>query len=219
MAKRDGLSLDHVFLTVSRGGPEVEPLLEAGFTEGAPNVHSGQGTACRRFFFENAYLEFVWVENQAEAEAPAIAPTGLARRGSGDAGASRVGVCVRLSAECPDPPVETWAYRPPYLKPGQSIPVGRNSGRVEEPLLFFMPPDLTQDLPTPRHQNGVRRISRVSLVLRSRPELSPEMKWLTESGLLRCEPGESEALRIEFDDGVRGGRLALDPELACEMSW
>jgi hypothetical protein len=41
------------------GGPEVELFAAFGLTEGAPNTHPGQGTACRRFFFRNAYLELV----------------------------------------------------------------------------------------------------------------------------------------------------------------
>jgi hypothetical protein len=41
----------------SKGAPEAEALLRVGLREGAGNTHPGQGTACRRFFFENAYLE------------------------------------------------------------------------------------------------------------------------------------------------------------------
>lgn len=101
------LSLDHVFLAVSRGGPEVEPLRAAGFREGPPNVHRGQGTACRRFFFENAYLEFAWLENPAEAGSPTVSPTALGERLGGSRGASRIGVCVRLSPDALHPPVAT----------------------------------------------------------------------------------------------------------------
>jgi hypothetical protein len=36
--------------------------------EGEPNTHPGQGTACRRFFFRNAFLELVWVRDPAEAQ-------------------------------------------------------------------------------------------------------------------------------------------------------
>jgi hypothetical protein len=52
-----GFCLDHVFVMCSKGAPEAEALLRVGLREGAGNTHPGQGTACRRFFFENAYLE------------------------------------------------------------------------------------------------------------------------------------------------------------------
>ena len=43
--------LDHLLVWVDVGGPEAERLAAFGLTEGAPNTHPGQGTACRRFFF------------------------------------------------------------------------------------------------------------------------------------------------------------------------
>ena len=52
--------IDHLFVTVSQGAPEVAPLRRLGFHEGGQNVHPGQGTACRRIFFENVYLELIW---------------------------------------------------------------------------------------------------------------------------------------------------------------
>ena len=43
-----GDELDHPSC-VDPGGPVAERLLAAGFLEGAPNVHEGQGRANRRF--------------------------------------------------------------------------------------------------------------------------------------------------------------------------
>jgi len=43
--------LDHVFILCSPGAPESGALNRLGLTEGSPNTHPGQGTACRRFFF------------------------------------------------------------------------------------------------------------------------------------------------------------------------
>ena len=55
------LQFDHLFICTSVGAPDAERLVAFGLTEGEPNVHPGQGTACRRFFFRNAYLELLWV--------------------------------------------------------------------------------------------------------------------------------------------------------------
>jgi len=74
------LALDHVFVCTAVGAPEAEALTAAGFAEGAGNVHPGQGTACRRFFFRNAFLELVWVHDEAEARSPETAPTRLWER-------------------------------------------------------------------------------------------------------------------------------------------
>jgi hypothetical protein len=67
--------LDHLFALVEVGGPEAEQRAVFGPTEGSPNTHPGQGMACCRFFFRNAYLELVWVHDPAEAQ---TVPAGLA---------------------------------------------------------------------------------------------------------------------------------------------
>jgi hypothetical protein len=87
--------LDHVFLASSKGAPQVEALLAAGFAEGAPNAHPGQGTACRRIVFGNAYLELIWIEDLSEATSTLVEPTGLALRLGDGEGVSHVGVCLR----------------------------------------------------------------------------------------------------------------------------
>jgi hypothetical protein len=219
MPTRAPLSLDHVFLAVSRGGPEVEPLRAAGFTEGAPNVHRGQGTACRRFFFDNAYLEFAWLENRAEAGSATVSPTGLGERLGGSRDASRIGVCVRLSPDGSRPPVTTWEYRPPYLPPELAIRVAGSSVRHEEPLLFFLPPGLDPEASPPGHRNGARAISRIALVLPSAIRPSPELEWLAESGLVDVEGGDAESLQVEVDRGVQGRHLSLAAGSPLEMVW
>ncbi|AFY78420.1 MAG: hypothetical protein IGR93_19055 [Hydrococcus sp. C42_A2020_068] len=53
--------LDHLFICTAIGAPEADRLLSFGLTEGTPNIHPGQGTANRRFFFHNVMLELLWV--------------------------------------------------------------------------------------------------------------------------------------------------------------
>src|SRR4051795_12503434 len=74
------MELDHIFITTDSPDQSVNALQEFGLTEGSPNTHPGQGTACRRFFFENAYLELVWVTSENELKSPAIAETNLWER-------------------------------------------------------------------------------------------------------------------------------------------
>jgi Glyoxalase-like domain len=72
--------LDHVLVWVGPGAPEAERLVELGLTEGTPNVHAGQGTANRRFFFRNAMLELIWVHDETEARAGPGARLGIHER-------------------------------------------------------------------------------------------------------------------------------------------
>lgn len=50
-------AIDHLFVCCAPGAPEADTLVGLGFHEGSGNTHPGQGTANRRFFFRNAYLE------------------------------------------------------------------------------------------------------------------------------------------------------------------
>jgi hypothetical protein len=90
------VELDHFFILTGVGALEADHLLQFGLTEGAPNCHPGQGTACRRFFFRNAFLELIWVMDPVEAQSSLIRRTGLWERWSRrNQGASPFGICLR----------------------------------------------------------------------------------------------------------------------------
>ena len=72
--------IDHVYVCCSVGAPEAEAVRGLGLREGSPNSHPGQGTACRRFFFDNAYLELLWINDRQEAQSEAVRPTRLWER-------------------------------------------------------------------------------------------------------------------------------------------
>src|SRR4051794_24412182 len=107
------LELDHLFLFASVEAPEADRLMSLGLTEGSGNVHPGQGTANRRFFFRNAMLELLWVSDEREVRSEPIAPTRLWERSqSHRTGASPFGICLRSTdGTTPAPPFETWSYR------------------------------------------------------------------------------------------------------------
>ena len=61
------MNIDHIFIFVD-SKQSADELIDFGLSEGSGNVHKGIGTANRRFFFENFYLEILWVENEGEAQ-------------------------------------------------------------------------------------------------------------------------------------------------------
>ena len=78
-------------MCASRGGDEGRAVAAFGLSEGTPNVHPGQGTACRRFFFRaeqsvHAYLKeknipHIWhVDNRPDA--PNNHPAGASGMGA-----------------------------------------------------------------------------------------------------------------------------------------
>lgn len=201
--------LDHVFLTTRPGAPELDPILAEGFQEGAPNNHPGQGTACRRIFFGNAYLEFIWLEDSKEAATGAVLRTGLSARCGLSPDVSRLGLCFRPTSPSDKPPVATWDYTPPYLPDGISIYMAESSGDWGEPLIFFLPYVPRRDETVPDHPNGARSVNWVTLrVGSSQPDWSSTLNWLAESGLVRVLVSNIEGVTLGLE-GPPGSRVCV----------
>lgn len=130
--------LDHVWIASSPGAPEADALVDAGLVEGSANTHPGQGTANRRFFFDNAYLEWLFLVD--EREAASVARTALLQRLRRDGGTCPFGICLRPTAAVTErAPFPSWEYAPRYLPAGMSIPIAFASEDPCNPMLFVVP--------------------------------------------------------------------------------
>jgi hypothetical protein len=217
--------LDHLFACVSEGGgPEAEALLKLGLSEGEPNRHPGQGTACRRFVLANAFLELVWVCDPAEAQAEHTRRLGLWERWAGrSAGACPFGVCLRPSRpEVGGPPFAAWTYRPSYLPEPLCFHVGMDSSSPGGPLLVYLPfgrrPDSRPGPQPVGHRIGFREITRVLVRGPCLPSpLAEETATRTASIAFRAD-GE-HLMEVGFD-GERSGLSAdLRPLLPLVLRW
>ena len=219
------VELDHVFVCAAVGAPEADALVAAGLTEGASNVHPGQGTACRRFFFRNAYLELLWVHSEAEARSPATAPTRLWQRwrARADGRTCPFGVCLRAPQGEP-PPFPSWSYRPQYLPAGMAIPVATNVDAPHEPMLFVVPSAQRPDAaPAERtqplaHANGLRELTRVSLAGAFEAPSEP-LAAVARAGLVELRAAMEPGLVLGFDGEQAGKVLDLRPALPVVLRW
>jgi hypothetical protein len=229
--------LDHVFVATAPGGSEIAALVARGFAEGRTNTHPGQGTACRGIFFENAYLELIWLVDPAEAASEAIRRTHLRERTDPGHPANPFGVGMRSSdagadlppgADLPSGadlppgaglPLETWEYAPPYLPGGVVIPVGLNSERLDEPFLFFLPWSRGPAWDAPEHPNGTRAITGVSLTLPEGGGSSPELDALSKLGVVGVERGPQPLMDIELDGSGKGNCVDLRPAVPLLVRW
>jgi hypothetical protein len=216
------LELDHVFVTVTPGAPEMATLERAGFAEGGRNRHSGQGTASTGVFFENAYVEFLWLEDRNEAESGAVRRTRLAHRAARDGNALPFGFGFRFAAES-DPliPFDTWEYRPPYLPEGAVIPTGKNSDQLAEPLLFVLPWKSGPGYDCPTHPNGARRVTKVSLTIGQVQDRSTEFAAFCALDLVDVivDDGSAPLLEVELDDCIARGSQDMRPAVPLIILW
>jgi hypothetical protein len=214
------LELDHVFVCAGVGAPEAKALVRFGLREGTPGRHPGQGTANRRFSFENAMLELLWVSDPVEAQSERTRRTLLWERWSGRAGgASPFGICARPTGARDEGFVfRGWEYRPAYLPEPLVMHIGEAG--IEEPLWVYL--GFAKRAERQRwfegHAAGVREITGVT-VTSPRAIESLVAQQMMASGVLTAKAGASSLLEIEFDGGRRGGREDFRPELPLVFSF
>ena len=216
-------ALDHVFVCCAEGAPEAERLIHLGLTEGAPNTHPGQGTACRRFFFRNAYLELLWVADAAEAQREPARATRLFERWAGRrSGGSPFGIVFRpASPSAPGrPPFPTWPYRPSYLPPGLAIELATGTS-LAEPELFYIPlhrsPALSRE-PT-AHRVALSDVTRATVTLPAAVSPSPAARAVAATGLLSFTSGDAHHLQLTFDAAASNRSADLRPALPLSLRW
>jgi len=215
------MEIDHLVIFTRTGAPAAGRLVEMGLREGSSRRHAGQGTANRRFFFANAMLELLWIDDEVEARDPARAALRLWERRPGGGGCP-LGVCFRPSAPGETPPFPTRPYRPPFLPAPLAIDVASDAP-PDEPLWFFLgfarrPGAGGEHSGEPRdHPAGVRQLTGIRLTLPGAQQLSLPARAAAAAGVW-IERGRQSRMALTFDDGGRR-RVDLAPDLPLVLSW
>ncbi len=213
------IHVDHLFICSATGAPEAKLLIDAGLTEGSPNVHPGQGTANRRFFFENGYLELLWVSDEAESRSALAAPTRLWERwvGRGES-ASRFGICLSsqdgVNAALP---FSTWSYEPEYLPVERQILFAEGLS-IAEPEIFVLnwPHVWSPGQEPTEHASGLQGIRSVSIGLSRSDSVSETLDAAVRAGFFQIHQSDSHELVVEFT-ASRETEIAI-PELALKLT-
>jgi hypothetical protein len=216
------MELDHVFICASAGAePEASALVAFGLAEGKANTHPGQGTACRRFFFQNAYLELLWVENPAEAQSKMIQPTHLWERWTGPPhNTCPFGLGFRPGAlDNSAIPFPAWEYRPPYLPDTWTIQVATNAAELAEPMLFYLPFARKPDAVPTEHPAALRKITRLDFFSPLGAKQSAALKAVSKIDVFRVRPGPKFLLDLGFDGELHRQLVDFRPLLPVIFRW
>ncbi len=219
--------LDHLFIWTEPGAPAAQKLIDFGLTEGPSNIHPDQGTANRRFFFQNAMVELLWVHDANETRSELTLPTTLGSRYLNyGATASSFGLCLRPAAlPSEEIPFAGWHYRPTYLPESLSVWLGDNVTQLAEPFLFYLSfaqrPDAKpmEQQPPLQHPIGVQEITSVRLQSPQLHNPSPMLQAVAALPDITIEPGEAECLEITFDQGQAGKSFNFAPDLPLVVCW
>lgn len=219
------LELDHVYIVVTPGAvAEAAALRRAGLViDTAVTRHDGQGTASRAAFFENGYVELLWVDSAVTVDSLHRSDLADFQRASAwrHTGASPFGVGLHfLSGSPADLPIPTRLDSAARLGPGTYYVLLRQPAETLAPDIFVMPtgravpawigryrrrrPDVFT------HPLGAGRITHVTL--RGPPQQRPRAATL-ETRLVSFEAASDPCLVVEFDGGRRGERWDLRPAL------
>jgi len=213
------MELDHVFIRASVGAPEAALLRAIGLSEGSANTHPGQGTENRRFFFRNAFIELLWIADEAAVASAATRRTQLHERlGGAPKDASPFGICFRPSPGETAVPFAAWEYTPLYLPPGMKVDVAVDAPLVE-PMWFFLArataPEaaLAANRQPLDHASGVGAISAISITVPGAHAWSAAAQTAMETGEVTVARGDCHLLEVEFDRGRTGRSHDFRPAL------
>lgn len=217
------MEIDHVFLRAKIDAPEADLLRQFGLTEGSGNQHPGQGTANRRFFFCNAYIEFMWVSDESDIRSDITRPTMLYERLS-DTSVSPFGVCFRPTAPASCSPFSLWNYAPKYLPNGMEIGIGSDVP-LTEPMWFFLengkapaavPDEHRQPL---KHAVGVREITSIAIASPHEKQCSDAARAAIDTGKISIVEGEHHLMEITFDNNQSGQQHDFRPALPLVFNY
>ncbi|MEH2012284.1 VOC family protein [Nostoc sp.] len=221
------LELDHIFVCVEPEAPPANMLTAFGLTEGGRRIHRGQGTANVCFFFDNVYLELLWLFDANEIQSPLVRPTGLwSRCRWQETQACPFGISFRTTASnLQEIPFPTWDYHPAYRTPKASIAIATNSDNLSEPLIFISPatqkpPNYPLERRPPLvHKVGFKEITALQVTLAGVQNFSAEARTLIDLGLVQFSQGNFYQLEIEFDNAKEGNSQYFGSQLPILIKW
>lgn len=128
---------NHIFIFCDNHNDVVNELVEFGFIEGSSRIHPNQGTKNRKFYFNDFYIEILWVYNIDEIRNKITYPTKLYERSKYKINDnSQFGLCVNYSKKDDELFKNKLDYKPTYLPKNMLIEVLTNTGSETLPWTF-----------------------------------------------------------------------------------
>lgn len=221
--------IDHVFVCVgddAQADAAIAALSEFGLDLTMRKTHRGQGTRNVSAIFDNAYLELLFPTDDVALGSELVAPLMLRERMDWrETGACPFGVSLRHLATSEDnAAVRFWAYAPPYLPEGMSIPIVTPRGSPDEPLVFLSrspaPIDLPADRQPPLIQRGERRrLTGLRIEGSDATSISAEARAVLADAGVVLQAASQPHVELEWDGGGEGHRRDFSAVLPLSIRW
>jgi hypothetical protein len=220
------VEIDHIFICTQNKAPAGDLFAAFGLAEGSPNIHPGQGTANRRFYFHNFMLELIWVEDKEEIRNERTKPLRLFERCQLDSKAvSPFGIAFRPEAGSKETlPFLVWDYHPIYLPANLDIQVAGNMPS-SEPLVFYIPFARRQDSISiekrepMEHRVPLGELTSATINIFQDTALSDAAFILNRIPGFSITYGPEHLLELEFDNRELGKSKDFRPDLPLVIRW
>ncbi|QLG45289.1 VOC family protein [Costertonia aggregata] len=201
------MEVDHIFIFSNNKGKEANDLVEFGLTEGSSRLHPGQGTTNRKFYFDNFFLEILWVVNEEEIRSELTAKTKLWERSQFKKnGNSRFGLCL-VNSELTDKLFEkSEIYEPDYFPKDMSIDIITNEQNPDLPWTFRLPyRGIKKENNEPiEHLNGIKSLTKVEFETQKDSEKAGFKDAFKNVENVRFTESDGLNLILEFDNNAQG---------------
>lgn len=222
----NNIEIDHIYVCTKYKAPEGDLLVEFGLLEGSSNVHPGQGTANRRFYFHNMMLELLWVENAEEVQSELTKPMRLYERCQPITDKiSPFGIALRPTDEKDNlVPLKVWDYHPIYLPDFLKIQVAENTP-LSEPMYFYLFFGTRQDKVRAEkrepmnHKVQLKEVTCVKVSVNQDFALSEAANILNQSPNMSIELDKENLIELEFDNGLSNKTKDFRPDLPIIFKW
>ncbi|MEM1217665.1 MAG: hypothetical protein AAGH79_02080 [Bacteroidota bacterium] len=199
--------IDHLFFISHNMGAEAEAWTASGWKEGSRRTHTGQGTANRKFYVQNCFFEFLWIDDPVVFQSSKIQATGLPNRFSqSEELGSNLGLCIENNAETQALFAQARSYQPAYFPEGQAIRIIADPVYPDLPWLFCLPFPRKRYLGIEPmdHPNGIEKLTSVQLGVTAETLSSPVVAELNRLRGLECLDSKDITTKLIFDNRRQG---------------
>lgn len=203
MYKDNLVKVDHIFI-FSNKGQEADDLVKFGLTEGSGRSHPGLGTRNRRFFFENFYLEILWVENESEAKSHS--DIGIWERSNFENnGFSRFGLCLVNDVGTQQLFKDALKLQPDYYPQGKQLELFHNENKPYLPWIFQLPvisgKKRNLNEPTSYKSLGINKLTKTTFELHTTEIADDITNAIQNNSTIKFKVASTSFLILEFDGG------------------
>lgn len=231
VAQEAVLELDHAYLVVPPGAVgAIEALRRAGIRIDTETVsHDGEGTTSVAAFFENAYLELLWVDSSVAVDSAHLRDLADFRRAAAwsRTGASPFGIGLHfLAGSLTDLQIPVRLDTIPETRPPAAYVLLRQPAESLAPDVFIMPGARAVPAWIDRfrrreperfeHPAGVHRIT--GIIVHTAIGQYPASARL-DLRRVRFADSSNAFMEVEFDGGAQGRIHDLRPVLPLILSY